>query len=431
MVRGPVVRVGPNQLDFAGSKGYDDIMNKPYPKDREYYGVLSKPNSDAVTTTCDPRDASKRRVTIGAYFSRQAVFRLEHVIQQKVIQHRTPFMAYGFILIYLQVDTLIHRISSYAKSKRPVDLTYAFRAASLDIITSYLFAQDSNALNYPDFRHPMILGTEQILENVWVPKYIPIRWDKFPEWIVRRLIPAAVPVLDQQDYLGRRLEELVQSSNTSEDQVPAIFDIFLHKDPGTGEKAWTIPRSRLLDECLNLQVAGTDTTSNACMIGTHYLLRDRRLLVGLQRELDEVWPVRDSPIHFEKLEKLPYLTGVIKESLRLSHGVVDPLPRIINRPGATIMGIPVPVGTTASSSACFAHTDPSAFFEPTEFRPERWLDPVSSRDSEKHLVAFSKGPRTCLGVKSVILSMNPSVYDLQAQNSLAWCELYLKAMADR
>ncbi|KAL0066354.1 hypothetical protein AAF712_006613 [Marasmius tenuissimus] len=321
-----------NQLDFSGSKAYDDIISKPYPKDHEYYKVLGKPNADALVTTCSPKEASGRRLAIGAYLSRKAVFRLEHDVQEKV-------------------DTLVHRLSSHVGSEEPVDLTYAFRAASLDIITSYLFAQKFNSLDYPKFRHPMILSLQQVAENIWFPKYIPIPWDKFPDWIVRRLVPAAIPMLDQQNHLNRRFVELVQSDAADEQkQAPAIFDAFLHKGPD-GKKAWTVPRARLLDECISLQVAGTDTVANACMVGTHHLLRNPQILVKLRRELDQTWPERDSPMNLEQLEKLPYLTGVIKESLRLSHGVVDPLPHIVNRPDATVMDIPVPIGVSSEFNA--------------------------------------------------------------------------------
>jgi cytochrome P450 len=41
--------------------------------------------------------------------------------------------------------------------------------------------------------------------------------------------------------------------------------------------------------------------------------------------------------------------------------------------------------------------DGGVFVEPTEFRPERWLDPAKRLD--KYMVAFGKGARQCLGLK--------------------------------
>lgn len=45
----------------------------------------------------------------------------------------------------------------------------------------------------------------------------------------------------------------------------------------------------------------------------------------------------------------------------------------------------------------FVMMDPSIFPEPTEFRPERWLD--SNNRLDKYLVAFGRGTRQCLGMK--------------------------------
>ena len=92
--------------------------------------------------------------------------------------------------------------------------------------------------------------------------------------------------------------------------------------------------------------AGADTTANALMLLTHHLLRDPEKMAKLKAEVETVWPnlgpngagapeVRD-------LERLSYLTGVIKEGLRLSSGVITGLSRIVPPNGAKIAGIEVP-----------------------------------------------------------------------------------------
>jgi cytochrome P450 len=57
------------------------------------------------------------------------------------------------------------------------------------------------------------------------------------------------------------------------------------------------------------------------------------------------------------------------------------------------------------------HSSAQIFRQPDEFIPQRWL-PESNSDVdvkllESNLVAFSRGPRSCLGI------------------NLAWCELYV------
>ncbi|KAF8877294.1 cytochrome P450, partial [Infundibulicybe gibba] len=163
-------------------------------------------------------------------------------------------------------------------------------------------------------------------------------------------------------------------------------------------------RKSLLHEAVVLIAAGSDTVGNTCTIGTFYILENKDVHRHLFEELKSVWPDQDSHITLETLEKLPYLTAVIKESLRMSHGVVTPLPRIV--PSDTVIaGVRIPAGTSVAMGATFMHNNPHVFLEP-DFCPERWLEP-NTRILESHLVPFSKGPRSCIGV------------------NLAWCELYL------
>jgi cytochrome P450 len=111
-------------------------------------------------------------------------------------------------------------------------------------------------------------------------------------------------------------------------------------------------------------------------------------------------------------------TAVIKESLRMAHGVVTPLPRIVGPTDAEISGFIVPAGvriscfyksvvysltddliqTVVSMGATILHKNGDIFPDPLTFQPERWLK-EDSTELEKYLVAFSKGPRSCLGIK--------------------------------
>ena len=51
-------------------------------------------------------------------------------------------------------------------------------------------------------------------------------------------------------------------------------------------------------------------------------------------------------------------------------------------------------------SSIFMHYNPDVFPDPHTFNPDRWLQPGSSKLDE-HLVAFSRGPRSCTGQKYV------------------------------
>lgn len=54
--------------------------------------------------------------------------------------------------------------------------------------------------------------------------------------------------------------------------------------------------------------------------------------------------------------------------------------------------------TVVSQSPFFVSFSEEIFPRPHEFLPERWLQ-AESKALENYLVVFSKGPRSCLGIK--------------------------------
>jgi hypothetical protein len=57
--------------------------------------------------------------------------------------------------------------------------------------------------------------------------------------------------------------------------------------------------------------------------------------------------------------------------------------------------------TIVSCGSTFVHYNASIFPEPDTFTPERWL---ASNELDNWLIAFSRGPRMCLGIKCVLSS---------------------------
>jgi cytochrome P450 len=151
-----------------------------------------------------------------------------------------------------------------------------------------------------------------------------------------------------------------------------------------------------LSEAVAHLLAGTDTLSITLVNILYHLSSSPSTVQRLRAEIDSV----DMP-SLSSLEKLPLLTATIKEGLRLSHGVIGRLPRIAPLGGWTFEGTYVPEGTIISSSAPVVHNDPAIFSDPLEFIPERWMreDGPYNVAMEQHLVAFSKGQRSCIGMK--------------------------------
>lgn len=150
------------------------------------------------------------------------------------------------------------------------------------------------------------------------------------------------------------------------------------------------------------------TTAWALPVTVFHLLSNADVLHKLKHELYEAIPDPTKSVPLPELERLPYLTGVIKEGLRLSYGICTRLERIAPdetltfNDGARVWT--VPPGTPVSMTSVLVHQNPDIFPTPFEYRPERW---VENPRLDKYLVAFSKGKMQCLGI------------------NLAYAELYL------
>jgi len=258
------------------------------------------------------------------------------------------------------------------------------------------------------FQHPILHAMTQQLTLMWVLHAFPI---------LRKIFPFLGPILmliDHSikatvDFRGRmaaQVDELLQDPEAlKRAEHETVYHHLMTRRPGKDQHDIP-PRNSLLSEGVSLVVAGSDAGGGTLTVGVFHVLRNKRVSSLLIKELDAAWPDRNAIMKFEDLEKLPYLTAVIKESLRLFSGVVSPSPRIVGPSSTRIAGVDVPAGTSVSITTPFLHHNPDIFYDPMTFIPERWLE-SNSRELENFLVPFARGPRSCLGI------------------NLAWCEMYL------
>ncbi|KAJ2932079.1 hypothetical protein H1R20_g5015, partial [Candolleomyces eurysporus] len=382
---GPVVRIGPNKLHFSDLKAFDDIYrNNRFIKDRWFYDCFLEQESSFGYI--DQRLAKERKDILRPLFSRTGVLRLEHVIQDAV-------------------DRFIDTLGILTSSKEPIDLHLGFMAISMEIITTYCFAKSYNTISSPGFRHPVSISLLETSFPLFLMQHFPILTPflmGMPPWLARVVSPGAYHFQRFRQSLEDQVDEILNDP-TSLDR--AEHEIIYHHllNPKTG--APPPEHSSLIAEASVMVAAGSDTVANTCMMGVFRTLSDKNIEQKLRQELAEAWPEVDERMSLERLEKLPYLTAVIKESLRLSHGVVSPLPRIV--PHETRIGdVVVPQSTIVGMGQSFVHLNPDIFPNPKAFDPSRWFGKNAS-DLESYLVPFSKGPRSCLGL------------------NLAWAELYL------
>ena len=131
-------------------------------------------------------------------------------------------------------------------------------------------------------------------------------------------------------------------------------------------------------------------------MGSYHLSSNPSVLAALRAELDEAGIKSTRDCEWSKLQRLPYLNGVVHESIRLAHGVSTRSPRLSPDADLRYGDWLIPENTPVSMTAIDILMNEELFPAPREFRPDRWAqDP----GLERFFVAFGKGSRQCLGIK--------------------------------
>lgn len=148
--------------------------------------------------------------------------------------------------------------------------------------------------------------------------------------------------LTRVNLLKKQIDDLTDDPEKLK-QLPHSLTIYHRLMDPEAFRDKTVPSAgSLYEEGQALMFGGADTVGNTLMVGTHHLLQRPKVLQALKEELSAAWPTLLIEPKLRDFEGLPYLNAVIKESLRISSGVVSGLLRVVPPSGAIINDITVP-----------------------------------------------------------------------------------------
>ena len=139
--------------------------------------------------------------------------------------------------------------------------------------------------------------------------------------------------------------------------------------------------------------AGSSTTSHTAAFACFLLTRNQEYQDSLRKELMEAWPSADD-FDISKAVDLPYLDGVLRETMRMFPMIPGPLERQASK-DIVADGYVIPKGVVASNAAYNQGRLKGVYAEPDEWIPERWLK--ADERMKLNWTPFGHGSRACPG----------------------------------
>ncbi|KAI1818321.1 cytochrome P450 [Poronia punctata] len=409
---GPIVKLGPKDLSVTC---YDEGIRKVYgggfdkPVYYDFFGYYGTSNSFCSRTR---QQHAMHRRRMSTPYTKSSLF---NSVELTAMTRRTLY------------ERLLPRLQHESKVVAPTEMLELSYALCLDLVTQFIFGF-SNASNF--------LQAPQAETIEWLDHY-ERRYCKESFWsqempLVHKMLTSLgvdlMPAghVESTEWLESWMMEMcdgaertLHNKSHQPEDAPLVFEPVYSASkkeytPSDLESRRKAIASELFDHMSGArEVLGLVLAYTIFYIARHPTAQQtlREELVAAQ--LDMRWhgeEVTDSSggkmPSPQAMDKLPYMSAVLKESLRMRPNST-PLPRVTPKDrSVTLAGYDnIPPETRVNSFQWFVHRDPTKWDAADEWRPERWLEDHPSCESseaidsgEARLWAFGSGPRICVGL---------------------------------
>ena len=290
-----------------------------------------------------------------------------------------------------------------------IDVLKEIKACLMDLTTAWLFGLH----NGTDFLQDLH-ATQRFFEP-FGQSSLGSFWRRETQALTSLLRRVSVHLVPQAAYRSRRairewslemcdvaLKTMENPPLADEDDTMAAYPV-VYSQLRQGLKQSELP-SRKLDstlaaELLDHAVTSHDVTGITMTYVMHELSRRKALQLSLRNELYQCVSTDPSQLA-DRLDGLPLLDAIMKETLRLHSANPGPWPRRTPALRCRVGTYPgIPAGTVISASSYTLHRNAAVYPDPEDWRPERWL--LASVEERKEMMrwfwAFGSGARMCIG----------------------------------
>jgi cytochrome P450 len=201
--------------------------------------------------------------------------------------------------------------------------------------------------------------------------------------------------LTKQEKANQLIYQEIQERRENFD--PQRTDILTLLMSSRDEDGQPMNDEELRDELMTLLFAGHETTATAISWAFYWIHKLPEVREKLLAELDSLGENPDSNTIF----KLPYLTAVCNETLRIYPVAMLTFPRKVKTP-ISLCGHQLEPGTVVMGSIYLTHQREDIYPEPQKFNPERFLE---RQFSPYEFIPFGGGSRRCIGLAFAQMEM--------------------------
>lgn len=314
---GPIVRVAPDELSFADSAAWKDIMGHRANGDEMgkwpnfYRPVENMGSTDLVFSGREEHGLLRRQIA--------------HGFSDRSMREQQP-------LIAKYIDLLIHRL--YEKSSggtAAVNIADWYNFTTFDVIGDLAFGEPFGCLDNSDY-HPWVKSIFE-LGRVGTFFQAASHYRGFQRLILS-MIPKSAKAKRQQ-HLDFTRAKLLRRMELGEDRPDLIEGLLKKKDE------WNLDLDKLEANASLLIIGGSETTATLLSGVTYLLLMNPSALHRLTEEVRSAFS-SEKEIDLMSVGKLTYMLACLDEAMRMYPPVPVGLPRVVPEGGGMIAGNFVP-----------------------------------------------------------------------------------------
>ncbi|WPB08484.1 uncharacterized protein RHO25_013150 [Cercospora beticola] len=383
---GPVVRIAPNEISFVDEGALKELYGhgKPSQKTSWYDTWVIPGMGDSFFATTNRHVHRRIRSRVSGTYSMSAILSMEELIGEVM-------------------ELNIAKLRELATKDEPVRIDEYANYFTFDVVGQLSMG---GPIGFLEQGKDVGGNIQSIHDGFYLMAnmgHVPGKMFWFNNPVARFLIRkfGGERMNTFETFLGwleKRVDQRMQ-----EGLGDRRFDMLQYFINGKTQDGKPVSKGEVMIEGVNILGAGADTTAIAILAVLGQLLLRDDALQRVRAEVDQAYATNGAS--FRELEKLPFLSAVVRESMRLHPSITYQLPRVPPAGGMRIGQYHIPGTASCGISPAAMNRSHDLFgSDADKFVPERWLPADDSpeeakrlRVMEQNLTTFGMGSRSCVG----------------------------------